>query len=232
MARRPRAPRADGPARAAPGARGPGRSAADVRRRSGAARRGARRARRASGHGAGASAGTPVWSGLRRQPRAGAWAQLPRRVRARPVRATERTREALAGHRLAARPYSVSALQKFAACPYQFFLSAICRLAPREEAVPLQQLDPLMRGKIFHRVQAELLRELRDGGHLPLRPASFDVARAVLERVLTRVARDCEEQLAPAIDRVWQSDLETLKADLRGWLHRLAEADTEWEPIL
>lgn len=145
------------------------------------------------------------------------------------VRATDRTREALASHRLGARPYSVSALQKFAACPYQFFLSAIFRLEPREEAAPLQQLDPLTRGKIFHQVQAEVLRELRAGGHLPL--ASVDVARPVLEEVLHRVAQECEEQLAPAIARVWERDLETLAADLRGWLHRLAEAGTEWEGI-
>ena len=44
------------------------------------------------------------------------------------VRVTEGIRETLAAARLGSRPYSASALQKFSACPYQFFLSAICRL--------------------------------------------------------------------------------------------------------
>ena len=35
--------------------------------------------------------------------------------------------------RLGARPYSVSALQKFATCPYQFVLSAIYRLEPNDD---------------------------------------------------------------------------------------------------
>ena len=47
------------------------------------------------------------------------------------VRVTDGTRETLAAARLGARAYSASALQKFASCPYQFFLSAICRLEPR-----------------------------------------------------------------------------------------------------
>ena len=53
-------------------------------------------------------------------------------------------------HRLTARPYSLSALQRYAACPYQFLLSAIYRLAPVEEPEPLQRMDPLTRGSLFH----------------------------------------------------------------------------------
>jgi len=50
--------------------------------------------------------------------------------------------EILESQRLTARPYSVSALQNFAACPYRFLLSAIYRLEPREEMVPLEEMDP------------------------------------------------------------------------------------------
>jgi ATP-dependent helicase/nuclease subunit B len=52
--------------------------------------------------------------------------------------------------RVTARPYSLTALQRFAACPYQFMLSAVYRLAPLEEPAPLQKLDPLTRGDLFH----------------------------------------------------------------------------------
>jgi ATP-dependent helicase/nuclease subunit B len=67
----------------------------------------------------------------------------------------------LESQRLAARPYSVSALQNFAACPYRFLLSAIYRLEPREEPAPLEEMDPLTKGGLFHRIQAELQRERR-----------------------------------------------------------------------
>ena len=47
------------------------------------------------------------------------------------------------GHRLGARRYSLSALQKYAVCPYQFLLSAIYRMRPAEDLEPLQRMDPL-----------------------------------------------------------------------------------------
>ena len=74
------------------------------------------------------------------------------------------TRDVLLASRPNARAYSVSALQRFAVCPYQFYLSAICRLAPREEIAPLVRLDPLTRGSLFHEVQAEALRALQAAG--------------------------------------------------------------------
>ena len=52
-------------------------------------------------------------------------------------------------HRLAARPYSATALQQFAACPYRFFLYAILRLEPRAEALAIERMDPLTRGSLF-----------------------------------------------------------------------------------
>ena len=84
------------------------------------------------------------------------------------VRVTDGTRETLAAARLGARAYSASALQKFAACPYQFFLSAICRLEPRPEVASIVELDPATRGHLFHRVQADAMRALAAEGRLPL----------------------------------------------------------------
>jgi hypothetical protein len=75
---------------------------------------------------------------------------------------------ALQKHSLQARPYSVSALQKFAVCPYQFYLSAVLRLEPRQEAARIERLDPLTRGSIVHRIQAEITRVvMRNPGASP-----------------------------------------------------------------
>jgi len=79
--------------------------------------------------------------------------------------------EILESQRLTARPYSVSALQNFAACPYRFLLSAIYQLEPREEPAPLEEMDPLTKGRLFHRIQAQLQRELKDEGLLPVKTA-------------------------------------------------------------
>src|SRR5262249_10820901 len=69
---------------------------------------------------------------------------------------------AIGSQRLARRPYSLSALQRFATCPYQFLLATIHRLEPWDEPEPLLRMDPLTRGSLFHEVQSAFLRELRE----------------------------------------------------------------------
>ncbi|MGH9310807.1 MAG: PD-(D/E)XK nuclease family protein, partial [Vicinamibacterales bacterium] len=135
----------------------------------------------------------------------------------------------LATQRLGARPYSVSALQKFTVCPYQFALAAIYRLQPNQEPEPLQRLDPLTRGSIFHEVQALFFRAMRDTGRLPVTAAGVAGALAVLETVLAQVADKYEENLAPAIPRVWADEIAAIGRDLRVWVRKLPEADG-WTP--
>jgi ATP-dependent helicase/nuclease subunit B len=138
--------------------------------------------------------------------------------------------EILESHRLATRPYSVSALQNFAACPYRFLLSAIHRLEPREELAPLEEMDPLTKGGLFHRIQAELQRELKDKGLLPVKTAQLPQALNMLDLTVRRVADEAYEELAPAIDRVWVDAIEAMRSDLRIWLENVAEQDG-WVPI-
>ena len=147
------------------------------------------------------------------------------------VQVAEGTRDILLGSRPTARAYSVSALQRFAVCPYQFHLSAICRLAPREEIAPLERLDPLTRGSLFHQVQAECLRELQRAGRLPLSREALADAQRVLDRTLDRVAGEYREKLAPAVERVWSDEVESLRVDLRTWLDKSVEGQAEWEPF-
>ena len=139
---------------------------------------------------------------------------------------------ALAGYRPGQKPYSVSALQRFAACPYQFLLSAVLRLQPREESQPLERMDPLTRGRLFHEVQAELVRALRARDVLPVTPPRLPAAEAVLDATLDEVAARYREELAPAIDRVWTDEVESMRTDLRGWLHHAADEGGEWTPLL
>jgi hypothetical protein len=82
-----------------------------------------------------------------------------------------RPQAALDAQRLRQRPYSLSALQRFATCPYQFLLATIYRLEPWDEPEPLVRMDPLTRGSLFHQAQAEFYRALeaarRVAGHAP-----------------------------------------------------------------
>jgi ATP-dependent helicase/nuclease subunit B len=138
--------------------------------------------------------------------------------------------EALAAHQLTARSYSPTGLQHFAACPYRFFLQAIHRLQPREEAVAVEVLDPLTKGALVHEVQFALLTRLRAEGQLPVTPTSLEGALAAADAELDTAAGRYAEKLAPAIPRVWDDGINTIRADLREWLRRQAEAQDGWIP--
>jgi CRISPR/Cas system-associated exonuclease Cas4 (RecB family) len=140
------------------------------------------------------------------------------------TRVTGMTGPMLASQRLGARPYSLSALQKFAVCPYQFLLSAIYRLEPPPGIEPLQKLDPLTRGSIFHEAQARFFRTLQRDGRLPVTPDNLPHALAALDDVIAAVAAKFEEDLAPAIERVWQDEIGDIARDLHVWVRRLAAA--------
>jgi ATP-dependent helicase/nuclease subunit B len=138
---------------------------------------------------------------------------------------------ALTKHRLMARAWSPSALQQFAACPYRFALHGIYGLRPREDAAPIEQMDPLTRGALFHAAQFAVLNALKDRELLPVRPESVVEAIEVADAVLNQTEAKYREELAPAIERVWKTEIEDLRTDLRGWLQFVAQNDDDWTPI-
>ena len=136
--------------------------------------------------------------------------------------------------RLGARPYSLSALQKFAACPYQFLLSAIYRLEPppddraAAEARPADARLDLPRG-----AGASSSARCSDGRppaarRRRTRPPRWRRSTASIAEVAARV----RENLAPAIDRVWRDEI----ADIAPRSARLGPppapptADAGWVP--
>ncbi|HYY53598.1 MAG TPA: PD-(D/E)XK nuclease family protein [Myxococcales bacterium] len=135
--------------------------------------------------------------------------------------------QALQAHQPGARAYSPTALQNYAACPYKFVLQAVHRLAPREVPEGIDEIDPLSRGSLIHEAQYELLRELSETDALPIRDLA--AAQQRLEAVVDRVALRWKDELAPAIERVWNDCIAGVKIDLREWLRRISE-DVAWAP--
>ena len=146
------------------------------------------------------------------------------------TRVTERTAPILAAHRLGARRYSVSALQKYATCPYQFLMSAIYRLRPAEDLEPLHRMDPLTRGSLFHAIQTAFYRSLQAEHALPVSAANRERALEVLDGAVKEVGDEYFERLAPAVNRIWQDEIGALRRDLRLWVDELARAGGAWMP--
>ncbi len=145
------------------------------------------------------------------------------------IKTSPGTQAALDAHRLGRRAYSLSALQRFAACPYQFLLATIYRLEPWDEPEPLVRMDPLTRGSLFHAIQAAFYREMEAKNALPVVRARLNEAIAGLDAVVDRIAAEYEEKLAPAIPRVWRDEVGELRRDLGIWVQKMTDGDT-WQP--
>jgi ATP-dependent helicase/DNAse subunit B len=157
-------------------------------------------------------------------------------------------KQSIARHQFSARSFSATALQNFASCPYRFFLSAVMRFDLRREPAAIEVIDPLTRGSLFHETQFEVLTALKAAGALPLRQGegaklrlvtanaeepntrSLEFAYGLVDKALERLASEYEDRLAPAIPRVWQDGINSIRADLREWLRRMAEDNGGWIP--
>lgn len=146
------------------------------------------------------------------------------------VNPAEPARAALARFAPGARPYSATALEQLAACPYRFYLRSVLGLAPHEMPEALEALDPLTRGSLMHEAQFGVLRALRERGLLPLDGAALEEARAILDAVVAAVADRFREEHAPAIERVFADAVADCRADLAEWLARMADAPG-WVPF-
>jgi ATP-dependent helicase/nuclease subunit B len=139
--------------------------------------------------------------------------------------------DVLGSKRLKAQAWSPSSLQEFAACPYRFALHGIFRIRPRDEAGSIEQMDPLTRGGLFHEVQFALLNKLKEDALLPVNPQNLAEALELAGRALDEIAAKYKEELAPAIERVWETEIDDLRTDLRGWLKHISTHDEDWKPV-
>src|SRR5206468_2998470 len=116
--------------------------------------------------------------------------------------------------------------------PYRFALRSIYRLQPRDEISALERMDPLTRGSLFHAVQFRLLSRLNSMNMLPISTANHAGAVEIADQVLDEIQDIYREELNPAIPRVWESEVEELRWDLRGWIRQvvLAPDNGQWTP--
>ena len=158
-------------------------------------------------------------------PGAGVDAALARRWRA--LR-TERAGRAEAGARRGdgaagpqpAQPYTVSALERYAGCPFQYFASH--RLDLEADPAAERTLTPERRGLFLHRVFESFFRDWQAAGHGAVTLANLDAA-------LDRFAAVAEEAVGalPALDRAVAREWLLGSAAAPGLAERVFVAEVE-----
>src|SRR6478735_9612776 len=138
-------------------------------------------------------------------------------------------REALSARhaQLTERGFAITALEKYAACPYRFYLATVVGLSARKQATAVEELDAATRGLLIH----ELLRSASSALHeqnLFAPSADFGEARRVLLRTVEAQESIWRDKLAPVIARVWDDAIADIAGDLLRWLFETRESG--WEP--
>ncbi|MEY4582560.1 MAG: hypothetical protein RL701_7263, partial [Pseudomonadota bacterium] len=146
------------------------------------------------------------------------------------VVADARAKELLAQHTLSARSYSTTALEQMAICPYRFYLHAIARVAELDTPSEPSELGPRERGLLFHEVLSCTLERWLTEEQLPLAAADPALAQSTLDAAFARVRDEAKERYAPAIARVFDITLASLRRDLTGWL-KAVRSDRDWSPV-
>ena len=147
------------------------------------------------------------------------------------VRMTAATAPVFMANRMRTRSFAVTALEKFAACPYRFLLAAIHRIPARERRTTPERLDPITRGVLFHRVQAATLAKLERDGCLPIRLEHQTHALQVLDACLDKAARDHEERVLPTVSSVFWDEIERMRVEMHAWLIQVIDERDSLEPI-
>lgn len=84
------------------------------------------------------------------------------------------------------RRFSPTGLERYASCPFEFFLTSVLGLEELEEPERVVTISPADRGSLVHRILARLHAELEKGGLLPIAAAPpervAEIARSVTER--------------------------------------------------
>ncbi len=124
------------------------------------------------------------------------------------------TLAALGPHRLANRSYSPSSLQHFAACPYRFLLQAVYQFRPREEPAPWNKWTRLRAALFSIRPSSNFSARSLAPDCSRLRTTSYPLRSISPIKCWIASPLSYEDDFAPAIPRVWKSEIENLRTDL------------------
>jgi len=117
------------------------------------------------------------------------------------------------GGTLPDRSVSATALEEYAACPFQYLMHHVLGIEREDPPEDITELTALDRGTLYHEVLERFLTEMRDGGLLPLDPE--DAGKLV--RTIRRITDGAGEAL-PGYHVARELEIEELEKRLGLWL--------------
>ena len=119
---------------------------------------------------------------------------------------------------------SPTSLERWARCPFSYFLGNVLGIGSVERPEEVYSIAPLDKGSLVHEILERFIREARDGGTLPRPDESWsDAQRDTLRSIAEELFDDAEARGVTGKALLWQIEKESILYDLDNFL----EQDTE-----
>ena len=126
--------------------------------------------------------------------------------------------------RLSRSGVSATSLERWARCPFSYFLGNVLGIGSVERPEEVYSIAPLDKGSLVHEILERFIREARDGGTLPRPDESWsDAQRDTLRSIAEELFEDAEARGVTGKALLWQIEKESILYDLDNFL----EQDTE-----
>lgn len=120
--------------------------------------------------------------------------------------------------------YSVTALETYAKCPFQYFTRSVLKLLVENDDEE-DELSSLEKGKLLHKVLFTFYNNRKERGDPSIRQCDeevFETAQQQLDAVLNAISEEQRRnRTEPPIGKnnlFWETDVETLRVALHKWL--------------
>ena len=123
--------------------------------------------------------------------------------------------------RLARAVHSPTSLERWARCPFSYFLGGILRVGSTEKPEDNHSITPLERGSLIHEILERFIRDVSEDGTMPLPRESWNSRhRSALRRIAEEALMDAEARGVTGKPLMWDLESEDILNDLDTFLER------------
>ena len=120
---------------------------------------------------------------------------------------------------LTARPQSPTSLERWAKCPFSYFLGSVLRLSAEDSPEDIYDITPLERGSLVHAILEEFIASAREQSSLPTPSEAWsDYHRRELRRIAAKHFADAESRGVTGKAIMWQIACDEMLIDLDAFL--------------
>ena len=128
------------------------------------------------------------------------------------------------GSRVRNTPHSPASLERWAKCPFSYFLGSVLRIGSMESPEDAQTISALEKGLLVHGILEEFIREARKESDIPSPVETWNQAhRESLLKIAERAFADAEKRGVTGRRLVWNLEKVSILSDLYTFLD--ADAD-------